>query len=373
MLAKLRRWLGLAPRWDIFISHAAEDSAAGQAVARACTARGLSPWLDDHRLRFGDPFDTEILKAVKDSSVFLLLLTEHALKSRYVSFETSVAIAYGVRVIPVFLEKIDTTTLEVPFDRAAKRQGHSLTSPPSPEGCLEVADGVTRMLSRLRVSALVLRAAILLLAAGLAWPYIRSEPPPLLSTALMAKRPGAESLAQVFPEAELPTGSSLVISAQPEAIGHLFMFWVENGGKRIQRIFPPTQGSETGKALLDASKVRAGNVLQKEPPPIPPEAGKCALAILFVKESFFSKGEPPDDNSMAGLTLEIAYRAEKAGGGGLKGIGNTPPPLSSDELSLARAALAWKAQFEKGFRRGNVAVSVHRFTQIPPEAPPGTP
>jgi len=78
---------------QIFLCHAHADSEAAQQLAQALTAEGWQVWISPHSIQPGEKWVDAVQRGLDESSIFLLLLSQHSLYSRWVKTETSAAIA----------------------------------------------------------------------------------------------------------------------------------------------------------------------------------------------------------------------------------------------------------------------------------------
>ena len=102
----------------IFISHAVEDKPEVHKVYEFLRSCGADPWLDDEKLVPGQDWKLEVSKALDDSDVILICLTNRTVsKEGYVQKEIRVALDRalempegGIILIPARLEEC-----EIPF------------------------------------------------------------------------------------------------------------------------------------------------------------------------------------------------------------------------------------------------------------------
>ena len=67
-------------------------------------------WFDNQNISIGKTWAEEIDNALDTASLVIVIVTEESLKSSYILYEWSRATGRGVNILPVTLEKIDTTT-----------------------------------------------------------------------------------------------------------------------------------------------------------------------------------------------------------------------------------------------------------------------
>ena len=95
----------------IFVSHASEDSAWCQQFVDALSSVGADAWFDEHSLGHGVLMD-EIEREMRERPIFIIVLSPHAVVSRWVQREMQAAIILqdeqpGRIIIPVLAEKAD--------------------------------------------------------------------------------------------------------------------------------------------------------------------------------------------------------------------------------------------------------------------------
>ena len=72
--AQRRRIIAPVPR-DAFISHASVDAELALAICEGLEKRGLTCWIAPRDVRSEGTYGTEIVKGLRDSTVFLIGLT----------------------------------------------------------------------------------------------------------------------------------------------------------------------------------------------------------------------------------------------------------------------------------------------------------
>jgi len=77
---------------QVFVSHAHQDAELAQRLAADLEARGFAVWIAPDSIRPGEKWVEAISRGLDESGVFVVLLTEHAVASRWVTDETNVAI-----------------------------------------------------------------------------------------------------------------------------------------------------------------------------------------------------------------------------------------------------------------------------------------
>lgn len=100
------------PTLKVFICHASEDKPKARDLYRQLVQDGYDAWLDEEKLLPGQDWQLEIMKAVRNSDVFVVLLSHKAVsKTGYVQKEIVQALDYAqeqpegtIFIVPVRLE-----------------------------------------------------------------------------------------------------------------------------------------------------------------------------------------------------------------------------------------------------------------------------
>ncbi|NTW48186.1 MAG: TIR domain-containing protein [Chlorobiales bacterium] len=71
----------------VFISHSSADKLVARRVAHALQASGFNVWLDEWRIRIGEPITQCIQKGLSESHFLVVLLSEKSVSSRWVERE----------------------------------------------------------------------------------------------------------------------------------------------------------------------------------------------------------------------------------------------------------------------------------------------
>ncbi|XP_060603162.1 uncharacterized protein LOC132756177 [Ruditapes philippinarum] len=85
---------------DVFIVHSAEDSSQAAIINKTLEEFGLSSFdykSERHAFTIGKPVFDNIVYAIKHAEIVLILVTEHSMKSHWVSLETQVALENSQR------------------------------------------------------------------------------------------------------------------------------------------------------------------------------------------------------------------------------------------------------------------------------------
>ena len=100
----------------VFISHSAKDKEFARTLADELANTGHSPWLDEWKIRVGESIPVKISEGIKDCDALIVVLSEHAVASRWVENEWQAKYwdeieAGHVMVLPVLLKKCEIPTL----------------------------------------------------------------------------------------------------------------------------------------------------------------------------------------------------------------------------------------------------------------------
>lgn len=94
------------PAGHAFISHHSSQYEAAKRIKAALAEAGIHGWLAPDDVDPGSAFDVQILRAIKDASVLVLLLCGQSDRSRHVKREVMLADDAGKPVFPVRLEPV---------------------------------------------------------------------------------------------------------------------------------------------------------------------------------------------------------------------------------------------------------------------------
>ncbi len=92
---------------DVFISYKAEEADEANWVKSALETNGISCWMAPACIPGGSSYATEIPQAIRQSKVFVLILSAKAQCSQWVSKEVDLAINEGKIILPFMLENCD--------------------------------------------------------------------------------------------------------------------------------------------------------------------------------------------------------------------------------------------------------------------------
>jgi len=95
---------------QIFISYSHSDSAFATKLARDLEKANYEVWFDRTDIKTGSRWDDEIVKGLKSSGIFLVLLSEKSTASQNVKDEIGYAMDHNKQILPLLIE-----SCEIPF------------------------------------------------------------------------------------------------------------------------------------------------------------------------------------------------------------------------------------------------------------------
>lgn len=91
---------------SVFISHASKNFKIADQLCGLLEGQRVSCWIAPRDIPAGGQYGTEIVKAIRDCSIVVLVLTEEANRSKAVENEIERAFGYGKVIVPVRLRDI---------------------------------------------------------------------------------------------------------------------------------------------------------------------------------------------------------------------------------------------------------------------------
>jgi len=89
---------------EIFISYSRQDTSTVRALTTALSQKGVSVWVDRSDIQAGDAYDTQIEEAIAQTSVVIVLWSEHSIKSHWVRAEAGYALAKR-KLLPISIDQ----------------------------------------------------------------------------------------------------------------------------------------------------------------------------------------------------------------------------------------------------------------------------
>ena len=95
---------------NIFISYSSHDRAKAAALCDKLRAAGMSVWIDESGISAATQWTDEIVKAIEECKIFIILLSHFAIDSHNVIKELKLASEEKKHIIPVELESVEITS-----------------------------------------------------------------------------------------------------------------------------------------------------------------------------------------------------------------------------------------------------------------------
>ncbi|MEO6081159.1 MAG: TIR domain-containing protein [Steroidobacteraceae bacterium] len=191
---------------DVFLSYCREDQPAARRFANGLEREGFTVWWDQS-LSAGEAFDKVTEKALKDARAVVVLWSKTSVNSRWVRSEATQADRYGT-LVPVMIEPCDrpimfelTHTADLSgwsgdsvdphwssFIAGLRRSVGGAATPVSSDTTAQripvpaTATPPARSVARRTAAWASLAAAVLAIAAGIAWYLHQSSPSPKLAS-----------------------------------------------------------------------------------------------------------------------------------------------------------------------------------------------
>ena len=118
---------------DVFVSHSSKDANFTHALVRLLrVALGLSAAqiratsIEETQLRAGSDIDESLRAEVRDSRVFIAVLSPNSLASTYVLFELGARWGADKKMLPVLMPNMSSEQLDIPLNRLYARKSDRL-------------------------------------------------------------------------------------------------------------------------------------------------------------------------------------------------------------------------------------------------------
>jgi formylglycine-generating enzyme required for sulfatase activity len=92
---------------DVFISYSSKDKIVADAVCGTLESKNIRCWIAPRDVLAGKPFAASLLNAIRESRVFVLVLSEESNQSMHVLREVSQAFDSGIPIIPFRIADIE--------------------------------------------------------------------------------------------------------------------------------------------------------------------------------------------------------------------------------------------------------------------------
>lgn len=131
-------------KFDIFISYSRKDAEAVSAIDSFLKERGYTVWFDKAEIKPADLWSDEIVKAIENCKIFIVILTPHSSDSADVAKEVSQAAEDKKAILPISLTpSFEKPTGGIRFHLAGI---HRLIVDP-PHGLDELEERIAEMIS----------------------------------------------------------------------------------------------------------------------------------------------------------------------------------------------------------------------------------
>jgi len=94
-------------KYDVFISYSRKDSEQVLSVVKKLQERGFTIWIDKDGIESGDAFKSVIVRAIKNSDVFLFFSSKNSNESPWTVKEVNTAVHLKKPIIPIRLDGVD--------------------------------------------------------------------------------------------------------------------------------------------------------------------------------------------------------------------------------------------------------------------------
>lgn len=113
---KIDRHKSDAKRRVAFLSHSSSDKPFIRQLAADLSAKGISVWLDEQRIRVGDSIPDKIAQGLASSDYFLIALSQNSVASEWVKKELNSALVTevqrrNVHILPLKLDDVRIPTI----------------------------------------------------------------------------------------------------------------------------------------------------------------------------------------------------------------------------------------------------------------------
>ena len=103
----------------VFISYAGSDSLWAEALAASLRKKGAHPTLDQAHPQWGEAFERELERALRQSNLVVGLVAPENAENPYLNFELGAAMGMGKRLIGIVPHDFDQARLPLPLRRQA--------------------------------------------------------------------------------------------------------------------------------------------------------------------------------------------------------------------------------------------------------------
>ncbi|MCX6249889.1 MAG: toll/interleukin-1 receptor domain-containing protein [Bacteroidetes bacterium] len=100
---------------DVFISYSSIDEKIAKRICTQLKEAGIRFWLSSASIKAGEKFPQQIIRALNNSKIFLLIFSFHSNRSKYVLREIERAVHKNIPIIPFKIEENFNLSEEMEF------------------------------------------------------------------------------------------------------------------------------------------------------------------------------------------------------------------------------------------------------------------
>ena len=90
----------------VFVCHACDDDIIADKIYNFLQANGIRCWIDHKDGRVGEPWEDYLVPLIKNTDLFILLLSKNSIESEDVKRELSIAFKKKIKILPIILDSI---------------------------------------------------------------------------------------------------------------------------------------------------------------------------------------------------------------------------------------------------------------------------
>jgi TIR domain len=94
---------------DVFISYSSKDKTVADAVCAKLESQKIRCWIAPRDVPAGQPYAASLVKAIRESSVIVLILSQGSNQSMHVLREIGEAVENGIAILPFRIDDVDPT------------------------------------------------------------------------------------------------------------------------------------------------------------------------------------------------------------------------------------------------------------------------
>jgi len=103
--------------YQVFLSYTHSDKPYASRLADKLTVSGFSAWWDEDGLFLGDVWNPKLDHAIKQSIALIVIVTNNAVQSHWVTYEWAFASSISIPVIPLIVENVVFDSVYKKFDQ----------------------------------------------------------------------------------------------------------------------------------------------------------------------------------------------------------------------------------------------------------------